>query len=487
MMVNDLTPAERRVWNAYPRGQSVDFRAAPDEDASTGAGWGPERTLRASVLRELLISAPQEEGQIAGLKIAGARITGTLHLRYAVIEHPVGMHHCHFDRAPDLYGSRLRQLNLRGAVLPAINCDTVRVDGVLRMTECRVRGPVRLGGAQISGALFMDRAHLTAPNDTEPVLQLNQAAIGADLWAPGLQTHGEVKLSGADIAGSVNLHDAELNQPGGIVLNAETLTVAADVLLGCVQARGAIELRGARIAGRLALSHARLSNPGGTALHASSCTIGELWLRKGPPVDGILNLRRSQIELLTLEPEMVPNQVLLNNLSYTTLTPHEPTERRLPMLERDRDGYVPHAYEQLAGSYRRIGDDHAARLVQLAKQRRHRATLPWYARGWGHVQDATVGYGFRPLRAAGWLLSLLAIGSVAYALHHPRPLKTSETPPFNPVFYTLDLLLPVISFGQENAFAPAGWAQWLSYLLIVTGWILATAVVAGVTRTLSRQ
>jgi hypothetical protein len=54
------------------------------------------------------------------------------------------------------------------------------------------------------------------------------------------------------------------------------------------------------------------------------------------------------------------------------------------------------------------------------------------------------------------------------------------------VFYTLDLLLPVISFGQEAAFAPEGWHQALSYVLVVTGWILATAVVAGVSRTFNR-
>jgi hypothetical protein len=157
------------------------------------------------------------------------------------------------------------------------------------------------------------------------------------------------------------------------------------------------------------------------------------------------------------------------------------------MLERDGDGYLPYAYEQLTAAYRRTGDDDAARLVQLAKQRRHRRTLPWYGRLWGHVQDATVGYGFRPLRAAVWLLSLLAVGSVTYGLHHPPPLQPSEAPEFNPVFYTLDLLLPVISFGQESAFAPRGWYQTLSYVLIITGWILATTVVAGVTRTVSRQ
>ena len=33
----DAEEAWRRVWNAFPRGQSVDFRTALDEDASTGA------------------------------------------------------------------------------------------------------------------------------------------------------------------------------------------------------------------------------------------------------------------------------------------------------------------------------------------------------------------------------------------------------------------------------------------------------------------
>jgi hypothetical protein len=141
----------------------------------------------------------------------------------------------------------------------------------------------------------------------------------------------------------------------------------------------------------------------------------------------------------------------------------------------------------LTASYLRIGDERAARLVQLAKQRRHRMTLPWYGRLWGHVQEATVGYGFRPLRAAGWLLSLLAVGSVVYGLRPPRALKAGEAPEFNPVFYTLDLLVPVISFGQEGAFGPRGWYQWLSYVLVVTGWILATTVVAGVSRSVSRQ
>ncbi|MFG2456717.1 membrane-associated oxidoreductase [Streptomyces sp. NPDC048523] len=487
MEIDNLTPAELRVWRAFPKGEAVDFGTAEDEDVAAGDAWGPERTVRAVVLRALMLNGPVEDGEIPALKLAGARITGVLGLQYGTVDHAVRLSRCFFEDTPLLYGCRLRQLNLSNSVLPGLTAATMRVDAVLRLTDCKVNGPVRLGGAQIAGALFMDRAEITAVDAGEPALQLNHMGIGDDLWAPGLRAHGEVRLNGATVAGSVNLIDARLSHPGDIVLDAQTLVVEGDVHLRRVHTFGWIGLRGARIAGRLDFSYAHLSNPGDAALRANSSTIGELWLRKGPPMQGTLSLRRAQIDDLFLEPEVVPDEVQFNKLVYTSLTPQEPADRRLPMLERDREGYVPHAYEQLTAAYRRIGDDRAARLVQLAKQRRHRATLAWYGRLWGHVQDATVGYGFHPLRACVWLLSLLAVGTVAYSLHHPPPLKADEAPHFNALFYTLDLLLPVISFGQEGAFAPQGWYQSLSYTLVIAGWILATTVFAGVTRTVNRQ
>ena len=487
MEINDLTPAEERVWRAFPCGEVVDFRSGGDEDAAAGADWGPERTLRASVLRALLASAPQEDGEIATLRVRGARITGELDLMHAVVDHPISLTHSYFVNLPYMYGAQLRRLSLRGSVLPALDLGSARVEGVVNLSECRVRGRVHLGGAQISGALILERAEVTASDDGEPALKLQRTVVGDDLLALGLRAHGEIRLNGATVNGSVNLTSARLSHPGQVALDAVTLSVEGDLLLRHADVEGWIGLRGARVAGRLDLSYTRVSNPGDMALRASSCTVGELWLRRGEPLDGGLNLRRAQVEVLFLEPEKLPDTVRLDGLGYTTLTPHEPAERRLPMLERDDDRYVPHAYEQLTAAYRRIGDDDAARVVQLAKQRRHRRTLPWYGRLWGQVQDATVGYGFRPLRAAVWLLSLLAVGSISYALHHPPALKPDEAPPFNPVFYTLDLLLPVISFGQDAAFAPKGPYQYLSYVLVLTGWILATTVVAGVTRTVSRQ
>ncbi|MEU6373138.1 membrane-associated oxidoreductase [Streptomyces sp. NPDC046909] len=476
MEIDELTPVERQVREAFPTGAAVDLSD------------GPEQALRASVLRALMLNGPRRDGEIPGLKVSGARITGVLDVQYGTVETYVRLSQCRFDEVPRLYGSRFRQLNLTGSVLPGLAAATLCVEGVLRLTDCRFRGPVSLAGSQISGALFIDRAEFHAPDGgEEPALRLNHSSIGEDLVASWTRVRGRMVINDATVAASVNLHDATLENPGGTALDAETLSVASDLHARRLTALGRLDLRGARVTGRLDLAHSRLSHPGHTVLQASSSVIGELWLNEAEPLSGSVNFRQTQTDLLRVAPETLPGEVRLNGLSYTMLSPHVPAERWLPVLERDVDGYVPHAYEQLTGLYQRIGDDHAARQVQLAKQRRLRRTRAWYGRLWGYLQDVTVGYGFRPLRACAWLVSLLALGSVAYAVHEPPPLKAGEHPDFNPVFFTLDLLLPVISFGQEGAFAPKGGYQALSYALVITGWILATTVVTGVTRAVSRQ
>lgn len=85
-----------------------------------------------------------------------------------------------------------------------------------------------------------------------------------------------------------------------------------------------------------------------------------------------------------------------------------------------------------------------------------------------------------------WLLGLLAAGSAWFAVHRPQPLAGQPGPHFNPVAYTPDLLVPVLSLGQGNAWNPAGASQAVAYALIVSGWVLVTALVAGVTRVLNR-
>jgi hypothetical protein len=92
-----------------------------------------------------------------------------------------------------------------------------------------------------------------------------------------------------------------------------------------------------------------------------------------------------------------------------------------------------------------------------------------------------------PGRAALWLAALLTIGSIIFAIHPPAPLQNVGVPHFNSVIYTFDLMLPLVSLGQKTAYNPAGAEQWLSYFLVAAGWILATTIIAGITRILTRR
>ncbi|WP_327709509.1 membrane-associated oxidoreductase [Streptomyces sp. NBC_00464] len=485
MEIVEMTSLERRLCQAFPRGEPIDLRQSQDENPEQPSAWGPERTVRAEVIRTLLLNGPSEPGEVPALYLTGARITGLLNLQHAEIPHPIRLNNCHFEHPPDFRGAQTRQLDLSASCLPTLMATAIRVDDDLRLTGCCIPGSVQLGSAQVSGGIFLDRARIGV--DGGCVLQLSHASIGNDIWAPQLVAHGEIRIGAARIEGALDLEDAHITNSGGDALNAAHLTVGTRLNAGGLVAEGRVRLTATKVTGWLTFIEARLRNPGGVALGISSCEAAGFSLWDAAPVSGHVKMHYANFKVIHAKPEVWPVTVRLEGLTYETLAPRLPAAQRLALLERDEDGFVQHAYEQLAASYRRVGDDAEARAVQLAKQRRHRTTLPWYGKLWGYLQDSTVGYGFRPIRAVAWLLALLLLGSVAYGLDHPPAAERGKGPEFNPVIYALDLLLPIIDFGQEKAFTPTGPYQWLSYLLIAAGWILATTIAAGVTRNLNRQ
>jgi hypothetical protein len=207
-------------------------------------------------------------------------------------------------------------------------------------------------------------------------------------------------------------------------------------------------------------------------------------------IDGIVDLGLAQIGTLRDDPSAQLPRLVLDGLTYEHLSGPEGSgsaDARLAWLKRDLDTYRPQSYEQLAAFYRRIGHDDDARRVLLAKQRARSSTLGPYARAWGFLLNWTVGYGYRPWLAGLWLVVLLCLGTTVFAMDHPRAVNSGYEPHFNPLIYTFDLLIPVSPFGMRDAFAPVGLTQWLAYALIVAGWILATALIAGITRVLRRD
>ncbi|MCA1217279.1 membrane-associated oxidoreductase [Streptomyces sp. 8L] len=398
-----------------------------------------------------------------------ARTTGPIHLDGARIDGALVVEAAQLDGGEE-------------ASLSAVNASVGR--GVVGK-DLTARGTVLLTGLRVGGTLDLEGSHLVHPG--AEALAAAVMTVDLDVLCNGLRAKGEVRFTRSRIGGRLNVERARIANPGHAALRLGGVTLGAEVAATGLQTQGQVKTRGANITGALVLTRARLSHPDGAALLASGCTAAQLWLDGTDLAAGHLSLRSSTFTTVHAEPETFPAKVYLDGLTYQTLSPSLEPGQRLAPLKRDGDGYVPHSYEQLAAAYQRVGDDAAARTVRLAKHRHHRSTQPGYARIWGYIQDVTVGYGFRPIRAAGWLLALLLVGSCAFWLHHPAPSKPGEGPAFHPLVYSLDLLLPVVDFGQETAFQPQSWYQWLSYLLISLGWVLATTVITGITRTISRQ
>ena len=184
-----------------------------------------------------------------------------------------------------------------------------------------------------------------------------------------------------------------------------------------------------------------------------------------------------------------PGNLHMGGFVYENLVPHGPfpLAERLEWVAAATAEYNPEPYERLAAVLREGGEDEDAREVLLAKQRRHRESLPVAAKLWGYAQDWTVAYGYRPGRAAVWMAVLWAASSVAFAHASHPPLKGGDHPVWNPALFALDLLLPVIDLGQVGFWQLRGGWQWLAAAMVLLGWILATTVAAGATRMLRRN
>ncbi|WP_242902660.1 hypothetical protein [Actinomadura terrae] len=539
MNIEDLTPSERRLWEAFPRGESVDLGTGDPalDDPGGTAYWGPDRSVRAEVLVALLVGAVDPEpGQVPAVRLSGARVTGSLNLGHAEVHVPLALTGCSFDEAPHLYWASMNSVHLMRCRLPGLIASGTRVDGHLWLEGSRISGGLWLDGANITGILNMSGVHLSNPGGD--ALLADRLTVEANVYCDqGFVANGEVRLPGARVGGQLIFREARLHNPSGSALYASRLDVAANVFCdGGFSAEGEVRLRGARVGGYLSFVGAHLTHPDRTALNADDlavetdvyCSDGftavgavsfagarvagqlslrgahlrhengtalslqrlqaeELLLRPAEPISGVADLSYARINLLRDDAATWPDRLQLDGLQYETLEPPLTARERLAWLRRDTDGYAPQPYERLAQTYRALGLDADGRSILLAKARDRRQTQGFSRKIVGWFQDVLVGYGYRPFRAASWLVGLLAFGTIVFSVHKPEVLDDGHHPHFNAFFYTLDLLLPIGSLGQEIEFAPKGIYQWIANFIVAAGLLLGLTVAAGATRALSRE
>ncbi|MFE5136082.1 oxidoreductase [Streptomyces fagopyri] len=520
-------------WSGSERGMWAAFRR--------GEWYADGGEVRATVVRRLLLAPPPAEpGHLPRLRLRDVRISGRLDLAEAVVAGTLRLRNCRFEQAPCLDGAALGALELRDCRLPGLSGVGVTIGGKCEITGCRVEGPTDLYGASIGGTLHLEHSRLTGHGERrgERALQLLCATIGGDIQAgAGFHVNGCTDLRDTSVRGSVVLTGARLRNPTGTALKANRLHIGGNLSCrGGLVAEGTVDLCDARVGGGALFEDASLSAEHGPALRAHGIDVGaefnlcdgftalgrlsmssitvrsrfcfkdglidtpagqpalisrrstasELDLRFREPVKGVVSLSHTRVTVLNATPEAWPGALRMDGMVYDSLLPQLPARQRLPLLARDPEGFTPQPYEQLAATYRQHGHDRDARTVLLTQQRRLRGTLPWPGQVWSGFQDLTVGYGYRPMRAVWWLCAIMLSGIALFTRWPPQAVDPGKPPHFQAAIYTFDLVLPLVDFGQEQAFSPRGGLQWAAVVLVCLGWLLATTAAAGANRVLRR-
>jgi hypothetical protein len=369
--------------------------------------------------------------------------------------------------------------------MPGFDGGGLRADGYLSLSGSYIEGAVRLPRAQLMGGLRLNGARIVSSDPAEWALSGGALLVEAGMYGRECEIDGGVRLTGARMNGGIWLEGAVLRNPGRLAMDAQNMVVEDAAEFSRATTIGTVRLRSARINGTLSFSRAVLDGggPGRMALHASHMYCDELLLWPAEKIQGRVALSFSRIALIMDHPDIWPDELWLNGLTYDRLRGGQ-FKDRLSWISRDGE-YHGQPYEQLATFYHDIGHDDFARKVQLAKLRARRRNLNPIGRAWSGLLDWTVGYGYRPWLAFAWFAALVALGSAVFSAHPPKSIKPAEERPvFHAFVYTLDLLIPIDTFGQQQAYDPQNWSRWVAYALVAAGWILATALIAGVTRVL---
>lgn len=405
--------------------------------------------------------------------------------------------------APDTHPAR--SLHLSG----------IEVQGNLEANSVDLRGQVRMTDAVVRGNFHLSRSRIIGPR--LDVLQANRIRVGGNLECRETDIEGTAQLQGARIGANLDLRSTTLTRPAWrphrntykSSLDIRAASVGRDLV--CAEgtrpfrADGEIHLRRTSIGRQANFWGCRLGDDeSSNALNAFGLAAQEITLRPQEPPCGRIVLRQAQCELLDDNAELwaATGGVDVEGFVYNNFArPIKPTDRervwqRVEWL-RDtvRGGYLPGPYDQLASVFRANGNEEHAIIVLAEKQRRRYQAMAGAARPilrplirmWSGLQRLTVNYGYRPVRALLWLLVLAAGGTAWFDDHPLHPVNHEEDPVWNPFLYTVDQLLPVINLGYKGMFRPEGGSQWVTVVLIASGWILATTVAAGITRALKRE
>jgi hypothetical protein len=441
---------EARLVDAVTRGQFLDLTNADD------------RTIPASVIRDIMRGKLAPDPDPLGLRLRGALIEGRLDLENVTSTVWLVLSDCELPEGiiasdADLPGLSFNDCRLDHPSEPPVYLPRLTT-GMLELERTTIVGhtpnsSVDIAYATISGVLNCSAA--TLRNDSGRALQADGAAIGHAVFlgdgfeATGAGAGGAVRLVGTRIGGSLNFDGARLRNDSGPALDMGVARIEENVFMSedfhaCGAAeQGTVQLIGTQISGRLYCSAEHvLGTDGAVTINFFGTQIGSQFT-------------------YTPNPRATLN---VAELTYSGLPLGVSPSLWLKTIRENTPYYDAQPYQQLAAGHRAAGDDGSARRVLMAQRRdqidRH-ALTGRAERTWARFTGFALGYGYQPWRA---LIGLAAVVAVSVTL----ALIVGDCGIVDRIGFGLNVGAPLVTTNAVCATT----SETAGHVLTVSGWLL---------------
>jgi len=376
------------------------------------------------------------------------------------------------------------------------------------------KGEVSLIGSLIGGDLLCRGGRFEGSSgDALSAERIN--VKGSVYFCDGFQAKGMVILLGSQISGNLNCYGGLFEVPNDVALLANRLDVKNGVnLCRSFKATGEVRLLGAQIGGDLDCTDGQFAAVNSYALCIESAVVRGVLHLKTSEQPMCINVSHAEVSVLVDDLAAWGPKSTLDGFRYGSFGGLAATsgKARLEWLSRQPKAHLeaanfrPQPWRQLQRVLREMGHTEDAKQVGIALEdhlreigrrgqfpkdpcelfRHPERAMTFCAHYWF---GKLAGYGYRPVRLVSWMFAAWLICAGFYwglaqppfnAIAPSDPLvfqnpnyskcKPHQSDPtvaagnwpsctalpgeystFDPLFYSLDLLLPVVDLGQEKA------------------------------------
>ena len=464
-----FTRVEQLLIQAVESGTGLDLDAASGIQAIEA--WGDERSVRASVIRDIMRGNLAKNPDPRGLILRGARIKGRLDLQHVVSTVPLAIAHCHLPDGADLSEAKLptvvmdyctldsslvmngaqidgylfaRNMTIRSTNMAGFHGDGLMVKFTLSMRNLNASGQDHSGGvirmpkAQIGADLDLSDSTLTS--DTSPCFVGDGIHVGGNLRfadftgrTSGSSPDGTVRLTSAVVDGQLTLCRSKVVNQDGPALSADLISVGGSAFLDELEAScssrttAAVRLLGARVGSQIRAPQATILNDKGTALVADRLHVNKgLYLEqdfkaRGAGQGAVVQLTGAHagaiyIQVSGIEHSSDEKRLLdIDGLTYEGLPGIVDFHTWLNAISKSTIRYAAQPYRQLAANARAAGHDGDAIKVLITQRRDQieRNAITGNDRTMAKFLGLALGFGYQPWRA---LVGLFLVASLAVGL-----------------------------------------------------------------------